>query len=105
MPSPDILCAVALAAWLLVAVWFDVRQRRIPNLLVANGISTAPGNAAAIVDFFADALFAKALTGAERQAAIDFLNTDNSGVVSAYNNTRIRDVVGFLLGYPQFQEQ
>ena len=38
MPSPDILCAVALAAWLLVAVWFDVRQRRIPNLLVANGI-------------------------------------------------------------------
>jgi len=74
-------------------------------LLVANGISTAPGNAAAIVDFFADALFAKALTGAQRQAAIDFLNTDNNGVVSAYNNTRIRDVVGFLLGYPQFQEQ
>jgi uncharacterized protein (DUF1800 family) len=74
-------------------------------LLVANGISTAPGNAAAIVDFFVEALFAKALTGAERQAAIDFLNTDNNGVVSAYNNTRIRDVVGFLLGYPQFQEQ
>lgn len=38
MPSPDILCAIALAAWLAVAVWFDVRERRIPNMLVANGI-------------------------------------------------------------------
>jgi len=72
---------------------------------VANGVSTAPGNAPAIVDFFSDALFGKALTPAERQAAIDFLNSDNNGVVSDYDNTRIRNTVGFLLGYPQFEEQ
>ena len=75
------------------------------TLLVANGVSTASGNTAAIVDFFTDALFGKALTPLERQKAIDFLNTDDNGNVSNYNNTRIRDVVGFLLGYPQFQEQ
>jgi len=38
MPSPNILCAIVLAAWLAIAVWFDLRQRRVPNLLVANGI-------------------------------------------------------------------
>ena len=38
MPTPAILCAVALAAWLFIAAWTDVRTRRIPNLLVANGI-------------------------------------------------------------------
>lgn len=38
MLSPDILCAIALAAWLAAAVGFDVRERRIPNLLVASGI-------------------------------------------------------------------
>lgn len=75
------------------------------GLLVANGIPTASGNAAAVVDFLADALFAGALSPAERQNAIDFLNTDDNGNVSAYNTARIRDLVGFLLGYPQFQEQ
>jgi uncharacterized protein (DUF1800 family) len=75
------------------------------GLLTANGVSTAPGNAAAIVDFLADAMMGGALTPAERQKAIDFLNTNDSGVPSNYNNTRIRDVVGFLLGYPQFEEQ
>jgi len=75
------------------------------GLLTANGISTAPGNAAAIVDFLADALLGGALTPAERQKAIDFLNTNDSGTPSTYNNARIRDLVGFLLGYPQFEEQ
>lgn len=74
-------------------------------LLNANGVSTASGNAAAIVDFLSDAMFAGALTPAERQRAIDFLNTDDNGNPSPYNNARIRDLVGFLLGYPQFQEQ
>jgi len=74
-------------------------------LLTANGISTAPGNAAAIVDFLADATMGGALTPAERQKAIDFLNTNDSGVPSNYTNARIRDVVGFLLGYAQFEEQ
>jgi hypothetical protein len=75
------------------------------GLLTANGVSTAPGNAAAIVDFLADAMMGGALTPAERQKAIDFLNTNDSGVPSNYNNARIRDLVGFLLGYAQFQEQ
>ena len=26
------------AAWLAIAVWFDIRQRRIPNLVVLNGV-------------------------------------------------------------------
>ena len=36
-------------------------------LLAANGISSAPGNAGAIVDFFSDAMFGAAVTPAERQ--------------------------------------
>ena len=74
-------------------------------LLTANGVSTAPGNAAAIVDFLADAMMGGALTPAERQKAIDFQSTDDNGVPSNYTNARIRDLVGFLLGYPQFEEQ
>ena len=73
--------------------------------LNANGVSTAPGNAEAIVDFLIDALFAGALTPAERQSAIDYLNTDSAGVPSPYDDTRIRETVAYLLGYPQFQEQ
>jgi Protein of unknown function (DUF1800) len=75
------------------------------GLLVANGVPTASGNAAAVVDFFADVLFAGALTPAERQSAIDFLNVDDDGVPAPYTNARIKDLVGFLLGFPQFQEQ
>jgi uncharacterized protein (DUF1800 family) len=75
------------------------------DLLQDHGVSTLPGNAAAIVDFFIDAFFGGALTPAERQAAIDYLNTDEAGIPSAYDEARIRDVVALLLGYPQFQEQ
>jgi uncharacterized protein (DUF1800 family) len=77
------------------------------GLLNANGVSTAPvpNNAAAIVDFFAGVLFGGALTGAERQAAITYLNTDDNGVVSNYTDARIRETVGFMLGYAQFLEQ
>jgi hypothetical protein len=75
------------------------------GLLVANGLSTTSINAEAVVDFLSDALFAGSLTPAERQAAIDFLNTDDNGNVSAYTTARIKDLIGFLLGYPQFQEQ
>jgi hypothetical protein len=77
----------------------------IITLLNDNGVATGPGNAAAIVDFFVGALFGGGLTPAERQEAIDFLNTNNSGTPSNYTDSRIRDTVGFLLGYPQFQEQ
>jgi len=74
-------------------------------LLNANGVSPVPGNEAAIVDFFAKILFAGAISPADRQAAITFLSTNDSGVVSPLNATRIRDTVGLMLGYPQFQEQ
>jgi uncharacterized protein (DUF1800 family) len=75
------------------------------GLLVSQGVSTAPGNAAGIVDFFADTLYGGALTSAERQAAVDFLETNDDGDPSPYNNLRIREVVAALLGYPQFLEQ
>jgi len=75
------------------------------GLLQDNGVSTAPGNTEAIVDFFADAFFGGALTPAERQEAIDYLNTDDLGNPSDYNDPRIRDVIALLLGYPHFHEQ
>lgn len=75
------------------------------GLLQDNGVSTAPGNAEAIVDFYADLLFAGALTPAERQAAVDYLNTDDDGVPGDYDDARIRETVGFMLGYAQFEEQ
>ncbi|MGH9868753.1 MAG: DUF1800 domain-containing protein [Candidatus Polarisedimenticolia bacterium] len=77
------------------------------GLLNDNGVSTSPtpNNAPAIVDFLASVLFAGALTPAERQEAIDYLNTDDSGVPAAYTNARIRETAGFLLGLAQFIEQ
>ena len=75
------------------------------TLLNDNGISTSAGNSQAIVDFFADVLFAGALTAAEVQAAITFLDTDDDGMPSPYNNARIRDTVGLMLGFAQFIEQ
>jgi hypothetical protein len=77
------------------------------GLLNANGVSTAPtpNNAAAIVDFLSGVLFGGALSGAERQAAINYLNTDDNGVTSNYTDARIRETAGFLLGYAQFAEQ
>ncbi len=74
-------------------------------LLNANGISTAPGNAPAIVDFLGQILFGGNMTPAERQAAINYLNTDDTGTPSPYDDARIREVVGLMLGYPNFQEQ
>lgn len=77
----------------------------IITLLADNGVSTAPGNAEAIVDFFAGVLFGGAWTPEDRQEAIDYLNTDDNGVPGPYDDLRIRETVGFLLGYAQFQEQ
>ncbi|ANM31890.1 hypothetical protein ABI59_23480 [Acidobacteria bacterium Mor1] len=77
----------------------------VMGLLSDNGISTAPGNAEAIVNFFIDRFFAGSVTEAERQLAVDFLNTDPDGVPSDYDEARIREVVGLLLGYPHFMEQ
>ncbi|OLC53490.1 MAG: hypothetical protein AUH92_05955 [Acidobacteria bacterium 13_1_40CM_4_69_4] len=77
------------------------------GLLNANGVSTAPSpnNAAAIVDFLAGALFGGRLSSEERQAAVDYLSTDDNGVTSPYTDARIRETAGFLLGFPEFAEQ
>jgi len=75
-------------------------------MLQANGISNSPGNAPAIVDFLIDVMYGGALTPVERQDAIDFLETDDSGNPDPnYNNARIRQTAGYLLGFAQFQEQ
>ena len=41
----------------------------------------------------------------ERGIALDYLNTDDNGIPSNYNNARIRETAGFLLGLAQFLEQ
>ncbi len=75
------------------------------TLLQDNGISTAQGNAEGIVDFFSDALYGGALAPSERQAAVDYLSTDDNGVVSNYTTARIRETVGFMMGFAQYTEQ
>jgi uncharacterized protein (DUF1800 family) len=75
------------------------------GLLQDNGVSTGQGNAENIVDFFSDVLFGGALSPVERQAAIDFLFFNDTATTEIYTFARIRDTVGFLLGYPQFLEQ
>jgi uncharacterized protein (DUF1800 family) len=77
------------------------------GLLNANGVSTAasPNNAPAIVDFLSGVLFGGALTGSERQRAIDYLNTNDSGAASTYTDTRIRETAAYLMGLAQFLEQ
>jgi uncharacterized protein (DUF1800 family) len=74
-------------------------------LLQDSGVSTAPGNAEGIVDFFVDVLFGGAVTPADRQAAIDVLNTDDDGVISDYTTERIQETVGFMMGFAQYTEQ
>jgi len=77
------------------------------GLLNANGVATAPtpNNAPAIVDFLSGVLFGNGLTASERQRAIDYLNTNDSGVVSNYTDARIRETAGFMMGFAQFLEQ
>ncbi|ANM29389.1 hypothetical protein ABI59_07005 [Acidobacteria bacterium Mor1] len=58
-----------------------------------------------IVDFFADVLFGGQMTPFERQVALDYLNTDDSGVPSPYTDERVRETVGFMMGFKQFLEQ
>ncbi|HET8945639.1 MAG TPA: DUF1800 domain-containing protein [Candidatus Polarisedimenticolia bacterium] len=77
------------------------------GLLNANGVSTAasPNNAPAIVDFLSGVLFGGALTGSERQRAIDYLNTNDSGTASTYTDSRIRETAAYMMGLAQFLEQ
>lgn len=75
------------------------------GLMHDNGVVTTPGHAADIVDFYSDVLFGKALTPAERQAAIDYLDTDDFGDPADYDEARVLETIAAMLGYPQFQEQ
>ena len=78
--------------------------------------STDWNNDAAVVDFFLGLLFpgeGAANRGRDREAAINYLNTNDAGTGSspfnALNSTaydgRVRSMVGFLLCLPRFQEQ
>lgn len=73
-------------------------------LMADNGLdaSSAPE---AIVDFWVERLFGGALTPSERGEAIDYLTTDDAGTPAPVDDDRIRETVGFLLGYPHFNEQ
>jgi len=77
------------------------------GLLNAGGVSTAPtpNNAPAIIDFLSEVLFGGGLTASERQRAIEYLNTDAAGTAFPYDDGRIRETAGFMLGFPQFLEQ
>jgi uncharacterized protein (DUF1800 family) len=77
------------------------------GLLNAQGVATAPSpnNAPAIIDALSADLFGRGLTASERQRAIDYLNTGADGIVSPYDDGRIRETAGFMLGFPQFLEQ
>jgi uncharacterized protein (DUF1800 family) len=74
-------------------------------LLNANGLSSS-STPEAIVDFWIEVLFGGAVTPADRQEAITYLRTDDNGVETLpLTDARIRGLVGFLVGYPNFQEQ
>ncbi|HET8945641.1 MAG TPA: DUF1800 domain-containing protein, partial [Candidatus Polarisedimenticolia bacterium] len=77
------------------------------GLLHDHGVSTAaaPNNAAAIVDDLSSVLFGSALTASQRQRAINYLNTDDSGVPAPYDDARIKETAGYMLGFAQFLEQ
>lgn len=75
------------------------------GLLHDNSVSTANGNAAAIIDFLAEYLFAGRLTQADRAAALFYLTTDNVGSPAPYDDYKVRKTVGLMLGFAQFQEQ
>ncbi|HEV8200207.1 MAG TPA: DUF1800 domain-containing protein [Candidatus Polarisedimenticolia bacterium] len=77
------------------------------GMLHDHGVVTAaqPNNAAAIVDDLSSMFFGSTLSAAERQRAIDYLNTDDNGLPSPYDDGRIRETAGYLLGFAQFLEQ
>jgi uncharacterized protein (DUF1800 family) len=77
------------------------------SFLEANGVPTAPGeeNARRIVDFLGEMMFGTALSPEDRQAALDYMLTDDYGNPANHDSTRIREIVAVLLGLAQFQEQ
>jgi hypothetical protein len=87
------------------------------KLLRLNLPAASWSDAAAVVDYFLALLFpgeGKANLDLDRQAAIDYLNSNDSGVPgsSAFSDQtgttydgRVRSMVGMLMSLPRFQEQ
>ena len=79
--------------------------------------SASWNNDAAVVNFFLGLLYpgeGAANMGRDRQAALDLLNSNDTGVpgTSPFNaqsgtpyDNRVRSLVGFLMSLPRFQEQ
>lgn len=74
----------------------------VMGLLGEHGLTTADQ----IVDFYLDLLLGGDYTPAQRQAALTFITTANDGVSpGTLTETRIRQTVGVILGFPQANEQ
>lgn len=74
--------------------------------------SSSWDNPEAIADFFLSILYpgeGPANLGLDRQAAINFLNTNEAGVSSPFSfaahDSRVRGMVALLMCFPRFQEQ
>ena len=88
-----------------------------PVALIKRRVPSADwNNAPAVVDFFLGLLYpgeGAANLGRDREAAIDYLNTNEagtgaslfSGLSGAAYDGRVRSMVGFLMSLPRFQEQ
>jgi uncharacterized protein (DUF1800 family) len=84
-----------------------------PSALIRARLPSASWNdPSAIADFFLSLLYpgeGAANLGLDRQAAIDFLNTNETGAPSPFNFTahdgRVRGMVAMLMCFPRFQEQ
>jgi uncharacterized protein (DUF1800 family) len=84
-----------------------------PSALIRAKLPSSSWNdPAAIVDFFLGLLYpgeGVANLGQDRQAGIDFLNTNEAGASSPFsfatNDSRVRGMVALLMCFPRFQEQ
>jgi hypothetical protein len=84
-----------------------------PSALIRAKLPSASwSDPAAIVDYFLRLLYPGEGTGnlgQDRQAAIDFLNTNETGAPSPFNfaahDGRVRGMVALLMCFPRFQEQ
>jgi uncharacterized protein (DUF1800 family) len=89
------------------------RNTSDPSALIRARLASQSWNdPAAIADFFLGLLYpgeGVANLAQDRQAAIDFLNTNEAGAASPFNFTqhdgRVRGMVALLMCFPRFQEQ
>jgi hypothetical protein len=89
------------------------RNTSDPSRLVRERIPSGSwNNPAALVDFFLGLLYpgeGAANLALDRQAAIDYLNTNDAGAPSAFvfasHDGRVRGMVALLMCFPRYQEQ